>query len=77
MYAYENSENGILVQYLRKFLLQHKGLVEIFTQLQEGKFRAELKTTQAYKMVLSPIQICPSHPVIVGFAPEIIISTFL
>ncbi|KAK3099026.1 hypothetical protein FSP39_025389 [Pinctada imbricata] len=35
MYAYENSENGILVQYLQRFLLQHKGLVEIFSQLQE------------------------------------------
>lgn len=36
MYAYEDAVNGILVKYLQKFIVQDKGVLEIFTQVQEA-----------------------------------------
>ncbi|XP_048733414.2 mucosa-associated lymphoid tissue lymphoma translocation protein 1-like [Ostrea edulis] len=36
MYAYEDAVNGILVKYLQKFIVQDKGVLEIFSQVQEA-----------------------------------------
>lgn len=36
MFAYEDAVNGILVKYLQKFIVQDKGVLDIFSQVQEG-----------------------------------------